>query len=191
MNGKTGNLQDAFDKLRPLPSWLKMRKKRLLLVFPAALALAALIDFFALGLARRTFLFYTVDSGIVTVEERMLRVSGGNLLRPASREVDIARYVQEALLGPVSPDSLPLFPRETRLKSLMYRNGVVYADFSEEAVLPPLEGGEVLTNMQTLQAGIARNFPYVRDQRFFIEGKAAYAAEFRRAGEPAGLERQR
>ena len=121
----------------------------------------------------------------------MLRVSGGNLLRPTSRELDITRYVQEAVLGPVSPDSLPLFPRDTRLKSLLYRNGVVYADFSEEAVLPPPEGGEVFTNMKTLQAGIIRNFPFVRDVRFFIGGKAAYAAEFRRAGELAGLERHR
>jgi hypothetical protein len=92
--------------------------------------------------------------------------------------------VEEALLGPSSPYSLPLFPRETRLVSLLYRNGVVYADLSEEAVLPPVEGGpvaggEVFTNMETLYHGIKRNFSFVRDVRFFIAGKAAYAGKFR------------
>jgi hypothetical protein len=96
--------------------------------------------------------------------------------------------VEEALLGPVSPDSLPLFPREARLGSLLYRDGVVFANFSEDAVLPPVEGGEVMENLRTLHTGIRRNFPFVRDVRFFIAGKAAYAAEFRETGEFASLE---
>jgi len=108
------------------------------------------------------------------------------LKRSASRELDITRYVEEALLGPVSPNSLPLFQKETRLRSLLYREGVVYADFSENAVLPPLEGGEVFKNLKTLHAGITRNFPFVREARFFIAGRAAYADEFRQAGEFAG-----
>ena len=188
MSETTDNWQGIFANFRNIPQRLGIRKKRLWLVFPGLLVLAALIEFFALGLARRTYVFYTVDSGIVTVEERMLRVSGGNLLRPASREADITRYVEEALLGPISQDSLPLFPGETRLKSLLYRNGVVYADFSEEAVLPPVEGGEVLTNMKILHAGITRNFPFVRDVRFFIAGKASFPAEFRRISDFTGPE---
>ena len=176
MNGKTGNLPVVFAHFRTSKKWLT-------LVFLAVLALTAVIEFLVWGLARRTFVFYAIDDGTVTVEDRMLRVSGGNLLRPASRELDITRYVEEALLGPVSPDSLPLFPRDTRLRSLLYRNGVVYADFSEEALLPPLEGGEVLRNMGTLHAGIRRNFPFVRDVRFFIAGRAAYRVEFRQTGD--------
>jgi hypothetical protein len=166
-------------------------KTRLFLLAMLFLALAALIDFLSLGLARRTFMFYNIDSGVVTVEDRMLPVTRRNSLvfyrnrRSSSRELDITRYVEEALLGPVSSNYMPLFPRETRLLSLLYRNGVVYLDLSEEAVLPPPEGGEVFKNMKTLYAGIRRNFPFVRDTRFFIGGKAAYAeaadaAEFKR-----------
>jgi hypothetical protein len=44
-------------------------------------------------------------------------------------EGDIIRYKEEKIMGPVAPDLLPLFPRETRLKSLLFRNGVVYAEF--------------------------------------------------------------
>jgi hypothetical protein len=103
--------------------------------------------------------------------------------------------VEEALLGPVSPNSLPLFPRETRLLSLLYRDGVVYVNLSESAVLPLpespllpegspvqgalLQGGEVFVNMETLYSGIKRNFSFVRDLRFFIAGRAAYAGRFR------------
>jgi hypothetical protein len=152
------------------------------------LAIAALIEFFTLGLARRTFMFYDIDSGLVIVENRLLPVSRGDALAfygsrlSSPRELDITRYVEEALLGPVSSNSMPLFPRETRLLSLLYRNGIVYLDLSEEAALPPPEGGEVFMNMKTLYAGIRRNFPFVRDIRLFIAGKAAYAeaaAEFR------------
>jgi hypothetical protein len=156
------------------------------------LAIAALIEFFTLGLARRTFMFYDIDSGVVIAEDRLLPVARGDILayygsrRYSTRELDITRYVEEALLGPVSSNSMPLFPRETRLRSLLYRNGVVYLDLSEEAVLPPPEGGEVFLNMKTLYAGIRRNFPFVRELRFFIAGKAAYAksgAEFRQFAE--------
>jgi len=174
-------------------------QSRLFLLVLLFLALAALIEFFALGLARRTFMFYNIDSGVVTVEDRMLPVSRVKALafyrnrQSSYPELDITRYVEEALLGPVSSNCLPLFPRETRLCSLLYRNGVVYVDLSEEAAMPPPEGGEVFLNMKTLYAGIRRNFPFVRDTRFFIGGKAAYAeavdaAEFRRFAASANPE---
>jgi len=168
--------------------------KRLLAVFLTALAVAALIDFLVLGLARKTFVFYAIDSGKASVEERMLKVhSSGNQASFGShspREVQITRYVEEALLGPISANSLPLFPRGTRLVSLLYRDGVVYANLSEDAALPlsaglpPLEsaswsGGEVFTGLETLYHGIKRNFSFVKDVRFFIAGKAAYAGKFR------------
>jgi len=148
-------------------------KRRLLLI--SILMIVALTEFFYLGLARRTFVFYTVNDGVIVVEDRMLKHS-------ASPEGDIIRYTEETLLGSVAPDLLPLFPRETRLKSLLYRNGVVYADFSHEAALPPAEGGTVLENFRTLYAGILRNFSYVKEVRFFIEGKAIFVENFRREG---------
>jgi len=163
---------------------IRVPRKWLRLSFLALLPIVALIEFFALGLARRTYVFYAIDNGAISVEDRMLK-------RSPSRELAVTRYVEEALLGPVSPNSLPLFPKETRLRSLLYRDGMVYADFSENAVLPPVEGGEALKNFQTLHAGISRNFPFVREVRFFIVGKAAYADEFRQAGEIAGTGRQR
>jgi len=140
-------------------------------LFIILLAIAASVEFFNLGLARRTFVFYTVNDGSIVVEDRMLR-------RSSSRELDIIRYTEEVLLGPVAQDLQPLFPRETRLRSLLYRNGVVYADFTADAELP-VEGGTTIDNFLTLHAGILRNFSFVSDVRFFIDGRAAYTEEFR------------
>jgi len=141
------------------------------ILFIVILAAAAISEFFILGLARRTFVFYTINEGVISVEDRMLK-------RSESREDDIIRYTDEMLLGPVSPDLLPLFPRETRLKSLLYRNGVVFVDLSADAALPPIEGGSLLDNFRTFHDGILRNFSYVKDVRFFIDGKTVYIEEF-------------
>jgi hypothetical protein len=178
----------AFSQLLPRSKAPKYRLRAVLLI---ALAVAAFIDFFVSGLARRTFVFYDFDSGAVSVEERMLvsergLVSGED--RVLSREVDITRYVEEALLGPASPNSLPLFPGETRLLSLLYRDGIVYANLSKEAALPPAKGGEVLKNLRTLRLGIRRNFSFVNAVRFFIDGKAVYRDELRRNDDSGFLE---
>jgi hypothetical protein len=178
MIGGIRNIPVIFSRFR-------MSKTRLLLITLSALTVMALIEFFVLGLARRTFVFYTIDSRIASVEERFLK-------RSSSREVNITRYVEEALLGPVSPNSLPLFPQETRLLSLLYRDGVVYVNLSEDAALPSTEllvpgsslsgvfqNGDVFGSMETLYSGVKRNFSFVRDLHFFIDGKAAYAGKFR------------
>jgi hypothetical protein len=146
------------------------RRSRFFLI--AALSLFALWEFLDSGLVRRTFVFYSIRDGEMTVEDRMLK-------RSPSRETDIQRYVEEVLLGPVSPNSAPLFPRETRLSSFMYRDGVVYADLSESAVLAPPEGGDVYRGFLTLNRGVKRNFPSVKEVRLFAAGKEAYFEDFR------------
>jgi hypothetical protein len=88
--------------------------------------------------------------------------------------------VEEALLGPVSLDSVPLFPRGTRLESLLYRDGVVYADLTESAVVPDPEGVDAVTGLNTLYGGIRRNFSYVKDVRLFIGGHETYFGKIRK-----------
>jgi len=163
------------------------KKKNRRLIYLVLICLFALGEFFVSGLVRRTFVFYSYRKGDTVVEDRMLHLS-------AARETDIRRYIEEALLGPVSPDLAPLFPRETRLNSLLYREGLVYADLSESAALPfqttesgstqsgfqgvPPENGEVFRGLLTLNEGIRRNFPYVKDVRLFIGGNEVFFEEF-------------
>ena len=144
-------------------SWGKKGRR---LVWLGMLGLFALIEFRSLGLVRRTFVFYSDIGKQVEVEDRMLR-------RAESPETDIRRYVEEALLGPVSPHLAPLFSRETRLHSLLYRGGVIYANLSETAVLPP-EGGDAFQNLLTLKEGILRNFSFVQKVKIFVEGREVF-----------------
>jgi hypothetical protein len=140
-------------------------------LYLCVLGAAALADFLHSGLARRTFVFYTVKGGTPVVEDRMLA-------REASKETDLIRYVEEALLGPVSLEAGALFPRETRLRSLLYRDGVVYVDLSPHAALPSPEGGDVFRNLYVLDQEIRRNFSYIKDVRLFILGNEVSFDDF-------------
>ncbi|MDR0597151.1 MAG: GerMN domain-containing protein [Treponema sp.] len=148
------------------------KKTRRRFLYLCALLLLAFADFLFLGLARRTFVFYSIDNHNPVAEDRMVAKTG-------SRESDIKRYVEEALLGPVALDSAPLFPRGTRLASLLYRDGVVYADLSESAALGAPEGPGVFAALSALYGGVKRNFSYVKDMRLFIAGREAYPEKFR------------
>jgi len=141
------------------------------LILIGILTAFTITEFFILNLARRTFVFYTVNEGIIVVEDRMIK-------NAVSQEIDIIRYAEETLLGPSSPGLLPLFPKGTKLISLLYREGVVYVNFSLDAQMPPIEGGTTFNNFRTFYEGILRNFTYVGDVRFFIEGNMIYADGF-------------
>jgi hypothetical protein len=162
----------------------KSRRRLLSLVL---LGLFALGDFHFLGHVRRTFVFYSAADRSIIVEDRMLR-------RAESREGDMIRYVEEFLLGPVSPDLVPLFPRESRLESLLYRDDTAYVDLSESAVFPTpdqsaggdIPGGSspggassgVFGSFETLYRGIRRNFPFIRELRLFVNGSIAFEGRF-------------
>jgi len=161
--------KDLISKLRLFLGKTKNRR----LVYLLVISLFALGDFLYSGLARRTFVFYSNIGDNIVVEDRMLRRSG-------DRETDIRRYVNDVLLGPASPRSNPLFPRETRLSSFMYRDGVVYVDFTEPAALPVSRVGGVFRSLLTLNEGIRRNFSSVKDVRLFIGGNAVFFEEFRK-----------
>ncbi|MCL2277613.1 MAG: GerMN domain-containing protein [Treponema sp.] len=141
------------------------------LILAGILAAFTITDFLLLNLARRTFVFYTVIEGIIVVENRMIK-------NAETREIDIKRYAEETLLGPASPGLLQLFPKGTKLISLIYRDGVVYINMSKDAQMPPIEGGTTFNNFRTFYQGILRNFTYVSDVRFFIEGSVIYADGF-------------
>jgi hypothetical protein len=143
--------------------WVKPYIRRL--CYLLLLGIFTFIQFRQLNQVRWTFMFYTLVDGKPVVEDRMVS-------RSPTEEIALRRYVEEVLLGPLAPDSLPLFPRETRLRSLLYRDGDVYVDLSESAALPPLEapGGDVFQGLDTLHWGIRRNFPMVKEVKLFIRG---------------------
>ena len=136
-----------------------------------AICLLALGDFLHAGLSRKTFVFYAIRDSSASVECRFLARSG-------DRETDIRRYVEQALLGPKLPGLALQFSREVQVHSLLYREGIVFVNFTELAALP-LPGGSVSRSFLTLNKGIRRNFPFVKDVRMFIGGNQVFFEEFR------------
>jgi hypothetical protein len=139
------------------------------LFYVAALSVFAVVQIIGSDLERRTFIFYTREDNADIVEERLFRRTG-------DRETDLRRYVEDALLGPSSLDVASLFPRETKIESFFFRNGVVYAALSQDAALPA-EGAIVEKSLLTLKAGIKRNFSFVKDTVFFIGGQEALVGD--------------
>ncbi|MDR1506012.1 MAG: GerMN domain-containing protein [Treponema sp.] len=144
------------------------------LAYLVLLAVIALFGIASQKQARHTFVFYTFDQGKAVVEDRMLPRSGSSF-----REENVARYVEEALLGPVSLSAAPLFSKGTKLRSLMLRDGTVYGDLSQNAAMPvPGAKVDAFAGLLTLNRGIRRNFSYVRDVKLFIEGNEVFFREF-------------
>ena len=141
------------------------------LAYLVVLTVFAFIEMGRSGLSRRTFEFFVYDSGRSVVEDRMLR-------KTSSRENDIKTYVEELVLGPVSLDYAPLVTKETKLRSFMYRDRTVYADFSREAALPVTGGMPLQDSFLTLNQGIRRNFSEVSGVKFFVNGNEVFFGEF-------------
>jgi hypothetical protein len=150
-------------------SFKQIRRFAYLLV----LVVFALFELSRSKLVRRTFQFYSFDRGRPVVEDRMLP-------RSASREEEISRYVEEILLGPVSVNSAPVLTKGTQLRSFLYRDGTVYADFGQIAALPVAGAkNDVFEGMAALNRGVRRNFPYVTGVKLFIEGNEVFVKEFK------------
>jgi hypothetical protein len=124
------------------------------------------------GIVRRTFEFFVYNQEKTAVEDRVL-------FKADSKELNIKRYVEEVVLGPVSVDLAPLFPPETRLRSFLFRDGIVYADLNTSAALPVVGGRDLFDNMTILNRSIRRNFAEVRDVKLFIGGNEVFFNEFK------------
>jgi hypothetical protein len=140
------------------------------LVYLAAVTVFAFFELFHLGMVRRTFEFFTYD-GNPMVEDRMLH-------KASTMEMDIKKYVEELILGPVSVDLAPLITKGTKLRSFMYRDRTVYADFSGDAVLPVHHGQPLSDGFLGLNRSIRRNFHAVSDVRLFVNGNEVFLQEF-------------
>lgn len=136
----------------------------------AILCLVAFIDFLAGGKTKETFVFYRVRGGSPAVESRLLP-------RYAPLELRAARYVEEALLGPDAVEMGRLFPKGTRLESLLIRKGIAYVDLSALAALPTETEKDARRSVSTLAAGLERNFTSIKSAQIFIAGHEPFAFE--------------
>jgi hypothetical protein len=134
------------------------------LVLLAVLSAGAGADVVLRGETRRVFRFYTLDTGALTVEERLLP-------RLTNREEAVSQYVREFILGPMPETAAALFNPCVSLQSLIVKGSEAYVSLSAEAVLPvegafPLEKGA----FRSLKEGIRVNFPALSKVKIFAGG---------------------
>jgi spore germination protein GerM len=147
-------------------------KHVLLLCSLIVLGAVAFVDFYCIGNMRHTLVFYSEKDGTPTIEDRMIPTA-------QTKEESLTRYVDEVLLGPVNLDTAPLFSEGTSLESLFYRDGDVYINLSESAVLAPPNGiQDVKKNLLTLVLGLKRNYAYINKVILFIDGNEVIFGEY-------------
>jgi hypothetical protein len=124
-------------------------------IYLVALGVLALVSFLGAGTVRRTFVFFT-NEGLPLVEERALPLYD-------DLEDSIRAYMDDLLLGPLSPDTAFFFPEGARLRSFFYRSNRLYADYNRTAYFADFD-------WQILAEELSRNFPMIREMYFFIDG---------------------
>ncbi len=120
------------------------------------------------------FSYSMVERVFFFPEDHTLEISGEarKIPRHEDEEANIEEYVREWILGPLVMENLSLFPRETRLNTILFRNEILYLDFTVDFIL----GGDetALSFRETLDAvvyGVNFNFPFINDVIFTIEGE--------------------
>jgi len=93
------------------------------------------------------------------------------LPRKDTKEQEIELLVKEVLLGPFNIDYMPVFPRDSRIRSIMLREDTLYIDFTIDVVFR--EAGSSLSLRESLSfigLSIQFNFPRVRNIVYSING---------------------
>ncbi|MFP4364914.1 MAG: GerMN domain-containing protein [Spirochaetia bacterium] len=89
-----------------------------------------------------------------------------------TREAQMELLLEESLLGPVNIDNRLFLPRETDVRSFLYRDGIVYIDFSHEAIsLQNRNDFNIDTAMQVIERTFRYNFKGIREIVFTIMGQ--------------------
>ncbi len=122
---------------------------------------------FVPGRQVRRVLFFTntVDTGL----------SGEIRYLPSHspRETSIRMVLDELLLGPVDIEHERLLPEDTRIRSFLYRDGIVYIDFSHD-IIDPSAALDIRELLEGVERTVTFNFPSVRDVVITIRGQVPF-----------------
>ena len=149
---------------------MKMNIKRSTLLVSAGLLLAlglSLLFYMLFAYSKVERVFYFPKDQVMTASGESRRIP-----RHESQEENIREYVQEWMLGPQVLENDRLFPRGTRLNTILLRDGALYLDFNFEILLK--EPGISLTFQEILdmaETGLFFNFPKIRQVYFSVEGE--------------------
>ncbi len=119
--------------------------------------------------SRRVLVFESkTNPGGLSYEVRFLR-------KPLNKDA-VNQYVDELLLGPVSPQGRLLFPLGTKANSCFIDGNVLYLDLSEEALqIFPSEVSNTAEAVKILKKNLFTNFKNVDIINVFIMGNRVEA----------------
>lgn len=138
-------------------------------IFIAALSIS-LIRIAALKADNRfVFLFESLDDDELHLETRYVNTVPG--------DDDVTCFVKELLLGPMTNRYRPLFSKNTTVETCFIRDGILYINFSEDALLSDGTSSETEKACSLFKENIRSNFDEVVDTQIFIAGIEAYKNE--------------
>ncbi len=162
---------------------MAFKKITLSQIFSFLLLLAVLVVslvFFILNNSgvRRVFLFESFNDDRVYIESRTMPRSkvyaeideDGNV----SEDLVYRQYVEELISGTVTDRYRPLFSPATHVLSCMLRDGKLYVNLSEDALLATASSSSTEKACELLQKNILTNFTSVRKVYVFINGLPVY-----------------
>lgn len=142
----------------------RMTVERFLLVTVATLFIVSLVLalIFSPGI-KKVFIYESMDSDMLYFETRHIP--------PQTVQGDIAYFVEELLLGPISDRYRPLFAKGTRVLSCFIgTDEVLYINLSEEALLQQGESSSTAVAYDLLKKNVLKNFNDVDNIEVFIIG---------------------
>lgn len=83
-------------------------------------------------------------------------------------------YVEELLSGPVSQRAQPFFPLGTRVIFCFLREGTMFLNLSEQAIMNFSPDVNLQNSYELLQMNVKANFPSVKKIELFIDGKSVF-----------------
>lgn len=122
------------------------------------------------GSDRRVFFFPDEQTGRIRTEIRYL---------PSARTRDEAfvRYVNELLLGPVTPRVLALYNRPATAQSVFIRGRNAYIVLSDDVVVPGDDTADHFTAYTLFKKNVFTNFRNIARIYLYIEGNEVYSRE--------------
>ncbi len=113
-----------------------------------------------------TFYFQSVDTGSLCVEHRMLQRGEG--------QDEVAMYVDELLLGPVTERFRPLFSVGTRRTFCFVRNHVLYINLTADALDKTGNASEILVGTELFKENILKTFSNINSIEMYIDNRSIY-----------------
>ncbi len=117
----------------------------------------------------RVLYFSNESTGNIAGESR--RISNRS-----TEEDNIREVINELILGPAEISNTRVIPRETKLKSVLLRDDILYIDFTTDIIFEEkgvsMNFPEIIDNIRRT---IRFNFPKIKEITVFIEGELPFS----------------